>query len=90
MARKDLSKAEVSRQTRAILRRYKVDLNYVQIIASPKSITLQGALIKNDGYELVVEAVMKMHDELLQVARVQTSLLNWDLNGSVRKLEVKE
>lgn len=90
MAKKSFSKAEISRSTRATLRRYKVDMQHVSIIASPKTINLQGALLKVDGHELSVEAIMKMYDELTQMARVQSSLLNWDLNGGVRKIDLED
>ncbi len=84
---KKLSKGMINKKVMAILNRYHIDRSEVRVLSTPNSINLCGSLVKHDGSDIAVEALSNMLGEITQIARVQSDLTNWDLNGSIRKID---
>lgn len=82
-----LSKGMINKKVMTILNKYHVDRSEVRVLSTPQSINLCGSLIKHDGSDLAVEALSNMVGEMTQIARVQSDLTNWDLNGGIRKID---
>lgn len=85
-----ITKAQVSKMARTVLQSHRADLSEIQIVASPRSVNLYGMLIKPDGSDFTVEAVMAISDSLTKIVSLTTHLSNWDMNGGVRKIERDE
>lgn len=84
------SKGQVQKFARTILNAYQIDLTYLQLSCSTRTIHLIGTLIGTDGGELYAEEVNSLITELSMGGMVQSSLDNWDLNsGTAKKIGQK-
>gem|GEM_PF-5444842 len=84
------SKARTSKKVRSILNRYHVDWEFLRLQTNKNSILLYGCLLKTDGSDFKATVLKQLIDDLVPHGRVQSELMNWCLNGSVRKIEVPE
>lgn len=81
------SKAQLNKQVISILNRFRVKRSEVKATTSGSSVNLYGTLLKQDGSDFCFEELNNMLEELSIIGRVQSDLVNWDLNSGVRKIE---
>jgi len=77
MAKKKLSKAQMTKEVRRILLRHQVHLSKVFFSANLSSIYFSGILVRNDGKEFKHAVVNVMTMELLQLGNIRCELENW-------------
>lgn len=77
MAKRKLSKAEMTKEVRRILLRHQVHMQRIFFSANMTSIYFSGELLRNDGKEFKHTVVQVMTQELLQLATIRCELDNW-------------
>jgi len=77
MAKKKLSKGEITKEVRRILLRYQVHMSKVYFSASLASIYFSGQLVRNDGKEFKHTVVQLITNEVLQFGSIRCELENW-------------
>lgn len=86
--RKELSRIKKNRVCRQILSSFNIDLNYISLQSTIKSLHISGKLQKTNKQPCTPEEIGLLLERLKVVTkRITTDLENWDLNGwQVKKI----
>lgn len=77
MGKKNLSKAEISKEIRRIFAKHQVDLSKLYFNAGHRTVILSGKLVKIDGKDLTPNVVLVMTREILKFGYIRSELDNW-------------